>query len=188
MEHMEESTEIRISYGNEDEAASAYPYVEGMIKCFYLYHEGYSFDLDGDEDARSDLFRLFVLDYGECIRDCDQDQLLEKYPDCALRFLHQDGADIILDQCAGIQGAVPDLQTQSREGFFNCLCFILALLIPLKPFQAICRHTGTGADPVQVTRAEYDAIVIHFEQSLGEQGSPVTADWVIAPECITKRK
>ena len=185
MEQIKESTEIRISYGTQTEASSAYPWVEGVITCFYLYNEEHS--LDSDEASHGDPFQLFILNYNECIRDYDKSLFLERYPDCVFRYLRQDGSDIVMEQCSGLQGRVPDMQSQSREGFFNCLCFILTMILPLKPFKATCCYKNDESDFVQVTRAEYDTIDIHFEQYQGEQGDRVTADWILAPECISKK-
>ena len=80
MEQRKESTEIRICYGTEIEASSAYRWVEGMITCFYLYNEKYSFD--SDEASHGDPFQLFILNYNEYIRDYDKNIFLERYPDC----------------------------------------------------------------------------------------------------------
>ncbi|MDO5134215.1 MAG: hypothetical protein Q4D81_14730 [Eubacteriales bacterium] len=179
-------SQIRISYESMFEAADAYPWVEGMIKCFYLYQDEELCDMD--EASRSDPFQLLILNYNEIIKGYDKDKLIKKHaPDCALQFLSRDGADIILEQCSGLQGPIPDLRTQSRGGLFDCLCFILALAKPLKPFRAICYHNRDGSDFLQITRAEYDKIVIHFEQFQEEEGDSITADWVIAPECVSKR-
>lgn len=179
-------TQIRIGYGSEDEALSAYPWVEGMVKCFYLYQDGMLYDQP--EAVGSDLFQLLILNWIETIKYYNKDTLIMKNdPVCALQFLRRDGADIVLEQCSGIQGPVPDLQTQSRGSFFDSLCFILAFIMPLKPFQAICYHSRTGSDFVQTTRAEYDTVVIHFEQFPEEQAGGITADWVIAPECVSKK-
>ena len=186
MELKKETTEIWISYGTEDEASAAYPFVKDAITCFYLYLEKFSFD--SDEASRGDPFQLFILNYNEYIRAYDINLLLNRYPDCAFRYLYQDGPDIVLDQCAGIQGLVPDLQKRSREGFFNCLCFILALLFPQRSFQAMCCYRRNETDFVQVTQAEYDTIGIHFEQFNKEQGESATADWIIAPKCISKEQ
>ena len=186
MNPLKESTEIRISYGTENETSTVYPWVECMITCFYLYNEKFHFD--SDETSRNDPFQLYILNYNEHLRYYDKDLLLDRYPDCAFRYLRLDGADIILDQCAGIQGPVPELHTRSREGFFNSLCFILALLFPQRSFQAMCCYRKNETDFVQVTQAEYDTIDIHFEQFNGEQGDSVTADWIIAPECISKEQ
>ena len=180
-----EKTEIRISFIDEQWASYAYPFVEGMIICFYLYNEK-AFQKD-PKAVRDDPYQLLVLHYNDTILNYDRDELLSKYSECALKYLHQEGAEIILDQCAEIQGPVPDLQTQSRGSFFDSLCFILAFIMPLKPFQAICYHSRTGSDFVQTTRAEYDTVVIHFEQFPEEQAGGITADWVIAPECVSKK-
>ena len=99
----------------------------------------------------------------------------------------KEGAEIILDQCAEIQGPVPDLQMQSREGFFNCVCFLLAWLFYMNPFRAVCRHEEDGSDLVQETQAEFDTIVVHFKQSQGESGDSCTADWVISPVCVSEK-
>ena len=118
-------TQIRISYGSEDEALSAYPWVEGMVKCFYLYQDGRLYNQP--EAVGSDLFQLLILNWIETIKYYNKDTLIMKNdPVCALQFLRRDGADIVLEQCSGIQGPVPDLQTQSRGSFFDSLCFILA--------------------------------------------------------------
>ncbi|MBR0406286.1 MAG: hypothetical protein IJI68_13955 [Eggerthellaceae bacterium] len=190
---MEEKTEIKISFRNENDAAAAFPYVEGAVTCFYLYKDG--FFSDSEEAVRNDPFQLYVMNFNEIIRDYDKDKLLSEHPDCAHQYLSQDGADIVLKQCADIQGPVPDLQLKDREGFFSYLCFLLALIFPLKTYRAVCRHTEADSDFVQETLAEYDAIAIHFEQPQeelegerqGELGNSVTADWIIAPECVSNK-
>lgn len=180
-----EKTEIRISFIDEQWASYAYPFVEGMIICFYLYNEK-AFQKD-PKAVRDDPYQLLVLHYNDTILNYDRDELLSKYSECALKYLHQEGAEIILDQCAEIQGPVPDLQMQSREGFFNCVCFLLAWLFYMNPFRAVCRHEEAGSDLVQETQAEFDTIVVHFKQSQGESGDSCTADWVISPVCVSEK-
>ena len=180
-----ETTEIRLSFPDEKWASLAYPFVEGMIICFYLYGENV-FEKD-PEDVRDDPYQLLILHYNDTIVDYDRDKLLKEFPDCALQYLHQDGTEIILDQCAEIQGAVPSLETKSREGFFNCLCFLVAWIFHRKPFQAVCRHEEAGSNVVQETRAEFDTIVVRFTQSQGQPGDSVTAEWILSPVCVSKK-
>ena len=181
----EDKTEIRISFIDEEWASYAYPFVEGMIICFYLFNE--KVFQDDPKDVRDDPYQLLVLHYNDTIVNYDRDKLMSKYPDCALKYLRREGAEIILDQCAEIQGPVPDLQLQSREGFFNCLSFLLAWLYYMNPFQAICRYEKAGSDLVQETQVEFDTIVVHFKQSQGEPGNCCTADWMLSPVCVSDK-
>ena len=186
---MEEKTEIRISFSSENDASVAFPYVEIAVTCFYLYKEG--FYSDSDEAVRNDPFQLYVLNCGDIMRGNGTEKLLSEHPECAVNYPCQDGADIVLKQCADLQGPVPDLQLKDQEGFFSYLCFLLALIFPLETFRVVCRHTGADSDFAQETVAEYDSIAIHFVQSQGgcqgEPGESVTADWVIAPECVSNK-
>lgn len=180
------ATEIRISFENEKDAAAAYPYVEGVVICYYLYDDGIF--RNEDEAVRGDPFQLFVMNYNEIIRDHDRGRLMRAHPDCALRYLRREDAEIVLERCADLQGRVPDLEARDRRGFFSCLCLLLALLFPMTPFRALCRRTAAGAVLVQETRAEYDAVAVHFTQSRGSAGEAATADWIIAPERLPERK
>ena len=183
---MEEKTEIRISFRDENTASAAYPYMEVAVTCFYLYKEG--FYSDSEEAVRDDPFQLYVLNYNEIMREHGTEKLLSEHPECAINYPCQDGSDIVLKQCADLQGLVPDLQQKDRKGFFSYLCFLLALIFPLEVFRAVCRHTESDSIYVQETLAEYDAVAIHFEQSQGESGKSVTADWIIAPECVSNKQ
>ena len=187
---MEEKTEIRISFRDENTASAAYPYMEVAVTCFYLYKEG--FYSDSEEAVRDDPFQLYALNCGPIMREHGTEKLLSEHPECAINYPCQDGSDIVLKQCADLQGLVPDLQQKDRKGFFSYLCFLLALIFPLEVFWAVCRHTESDSIYVQETLAEYDAVAIHFEQSQeglqGESVESVTADWIIAPECVSNKQ
>ncbi len=106
-------------------------------------------------------------------------------------FNPQENCSLLFAPCTELQRAVPDLTLQSREGFFNCLCFILAWKFPRVPFEAVCRHEAEGPEQIQETRAVYDTMAVHFEQRPGASSpdgtgreTPVTSDWIIAPKCL----
>ena len=126
---MEEKTEIRISFRDENTASAAYPYMEVAVTCFYLYKEG--FYSDSEEAVRDDPFQLYALNCGPIMREHGTEKLLSEHPECAINYPCQDGSDIVLKQCADLQGLVPDLQQKDRKGFFSYLCFLLALIFPV---------------------------------------------------------
>ena len=133
---------VNILFESEELAEQALGIAEGMIKLFYVPEE-----LPWAAEARSipSLSKRFFR-FAEEAAKLD---VLAAHPNCALKWLRQEGARLVLERCTDIQSPVNE---RSPGDFFSQLCLVLFKRFPDGAFTAFCRHEETVSATVQLIR------------------------------------
>ena len=152
---------IRIIFETAELAEQALVIAERMIKLFYVPK-----DLPWAEEAEqtASLCRRYFR-FGEEAAKLDP---LTAHPYCALKWLRQDGTQVILERCADIQSPVDIFFPRD---YFTQLCLTLSKRFPDTCFYAFCRHEETVSATVQLNRiiSDHGKLVCYEMWSLDEE-------------------
>ena len=152
---------VRIVFESAELAEQALAIAESMIKLFYVPKE-----LPWAEEAEqtASLCRRYFR-FGEEAAKLDP---LPAHPYCALKWLRQDGTQVILERCADIQSPVDIFQPWD---YFTQLCLTLSKCFPDTRFYAFCRHEETVSSTVQLNRIIFDRGKLVYDEmwSLDEE-------------------
>ena len=152
---------IRIIFETAELAEQALVIAERMIKLFYVPK-----DLPWAEEAEqtASLCRRYFR-FGEEAAKLDP---LTAHPYCALKWLRQDGTQVILERCADIQSPVDFFFPRD---YFTQLCLTLSKRFPDTCFYAFCRHEETVSATVQLNRiiSDHGKLVCYEMWSLDEE-------------------
>ena len=154
--------------------------VADMIKLYYL--DGIS-----TLDPKYFVYDSF-LRKREMLRAYPDSQLIEEYPDCALKRLYASGNNIHIARCSDLQRYLAPVGSE-YSGFFYSICFAIAREFPTIGFDAESRFLMTVTDHVENTDASYDTEKIIFKQNSysiyhDDDYTYDSARWKMLPQCI----
>ena len=133
---------VKILFENEAQAESALAITESMIKLIYVPQ---TLPWAAEAESIPSLSNRHVR-FGEAAARLN---ILSAHPNCALRWLRQENAQIAVERCADIQ---PPVNEFWPGDFFTQLCLTLSKCIPDACFTAFCRHEETVSATVQLIR------------------------------------
>ena len=185
---MGQELDIDIHIGSEEFVESEFEkYVDqaenivaDMIKLYYL-------DSISTSQSKYEVFDTF-LRKREMLRAYPESQLLDEYPDCALKRLSSSGNDIHITQCSDLQRTLPPADSD-RSGFLYDVCIAIWRELPTVPMNAESRLTMTDTDLVEKTEVRYtgeELIVTKTSYSLNHDDDCLqnSATWKMLPRCI----
>ena len=158
---MANAVSIRIIFETAELAEQALVIAERMIKLFYVPKE---LPWADEADQVPSLCRRYFR-FGEEAAKLDP---LTAHPYCALKWLRQDGTQVILERCADIQSPVDFFFPRD---YFTQLCLTLSKRFPDTCFYAFCRHEETVSATVQLNRiiSDHGKLVCYEMWSLDEE-------------------
>lgn len=137
---------VKISFDNKSLAQSALAIAERMIKLLYVPKElSWAAGAGSIPSLSNRYFR-----FGEEAAKLDP---LAEHPNCALKWLRREGAELLLERCADIQSPVNEFWPGD---FFTQLCLTLSKCLPEACFTAFCRHEETVSATVQLIRITHE--------------------------------
>ena len=133
---------ITIRFENREIAEAARTIAERMIKLRYV-PDGTVWKSEAEE-IPSLCNRYFR--FGS---EADRLDPVSAHPFCALRYLHLEGQQLVLEHCADIQSPVDIFRPSD---YFTQLCLVLSKRFPDTVFTAVCRHEMTVTATLQRNR------------------------------------
>lgn len=165
---------VRIVFESTELAGLALAIAKGMIKLFYVPKE-----LPWAEDAEQTVSlcqRYFR--FGEEAANLDP---LPAHPYCALKWLRQEGTQVILERCADIQSPVDVFHPRD---YFTQLCLTLSKRFPDTCFYAFCRHEETVSATVQLNRITFDHGKLVYDEMWSLDEEIDEDDWSCAARFV----
>jgi len=151
---MANTASVNIRFEHGEHAEQALKITERMIKLLYAPKE---LPWAAEAGGIAALSRRFSR-FGEEAAALD---VLALHPNCALKWLRREGAELVLERCADIQSPVNEFWPGD---FFTQLCLTLSGHVPDACFTAFCRHEETVSATVQLTRITHRDGVFTFTE------------------------
>lgn len=168
---MANTASVNILFACAEHAEQALKITENMIKLLYVPKE---LSCAAEAGSIPSLSKRYFL-FGEEAAKFD---VLAAHPNCALKWLRREGAQLVLARCADIQSPVDEF---CPGDFFTQLCLTLSKHLPEAPFTAFCRHEETVSATVQLIRITYQNGRLRFTEMYRLDGDERDEDdWIDA--------